>query len=146
MRLYNIAVEPYLGMKTSLTQATKNKLLSSIRKIMPQVSYLVNRLRGALEDLRALANNSTNRGRVNAECPKLLTGFLTYMMILQQLNTGNVCPISRTDINHELKFYIVNITDPDIQAVFRNVNFDIDGDLLVDGGNLFLEPYHRHNK
>ena len=92
MRLYNTAVEPYLGMKTSLTQTTKNQLLSSIRKIMPQVSYLVNRLRGALEDLRALANNATNRGRVNAEYPKLLRGFVTYMMILQQLNTGNVCP------------------------------------------------------
>jgi hypothetical protein len=42
MRLYNTAVEPYLGMKTSLTQATKNQLLSSIRKIMPTITYLIN--------------------------------------------------------------------------------------------------------
>ena len=59
-------------------------------------------MRGALEDLRGLANNATNRGRVDAEYSKLLRGFVAYMMILQQLNTGNVRPISRTDINHEL--------------------------------------------
>jgi hypothetical protein len=52
MRLYNTAVEPYLGMKTSLTQTTKNQLLSSIRKIMPQVSYLVNQLRGAFRNTK----------------------------------------------------------------------------------------------
>jgi hypothetical protein len=52
MRLYNTAVEPYLGMKTSLTQATKNQLLSSIRKIMPTITYLVNRLRAALDELQ----------------------------------------------------------------------------------------------
>ena len=104
MRLYSTAVEPYLSMKTSLTQTTENQLESIIRKIMPQISYLVNRLRGELEDLRALANNATNRGRVNAERPKSLRGFATYMMILQRLNTGNVCPISRTDINQESKF------------------------------------------
>ena len=112
IRLYNTAVEPDLGMKTSLTQTTtKNQLLSSIRKIMPQVSYLVNRLRGALEDLRGLANNSTNRGRVNAEYQELLRGFVTYMMILQPFNTGTLCPISRADTKHELKFYIDSITD-----------------------------------
>ena len=100
MRLYNTAVEPYLGMKTSLTQTTKNQLLSSIRKIMPQVSYLVNRLRGALEILRnPPPRERVTADRINAEYPKLLRGFVTYMMILQQLNTGNVCPISRTDLN-----------------------------------------------
>ena len=76
-----------------------------------------------------------NRGRVNAERPTLLRGSVTYTMILQHLNTGNVCPRSRTDIKQEFEFYIDNITDPDIQAVFRDVNFDIDGDFLVDGGN-----------
>ena len=70
MRLYNTAVEPYLGMKTSLTQTTKNQLLSSIRKIMPQVSYLVNKLRGAVEDLRALANNGPNRGTGECRIPE----------------------------------------------------------------------------
>ena len=49
-----------------------------MRKIVPQVSYVVNRLRGALEYLRGLANNATNRGRVNAEYQKFLRGFITY--------------------------------------------------------------------
>ena len=129
MRLYNTAVEPYLGMKTSLTQTTKNQLLSSIRKIMPQVSYLVNKLRGALEILRnPPPGERVTANRINAEYPKLLRGFVTYMMILQQLNTGNVCPISRTDLNKELQFYIDNITDPNIQAVFNRGGLSLDRD------------------
>ena len=131
MRLHNTAVEPYLGMKTSLTQTTKNQLLSSIRKIMPQVSYLVNRLRGALEILRNPPRGERmTADRINAEYPKLLRGFATYTMILQQLNTGNVCPISRTDINQELKFYIENINDPDIQGVFSRPGLSLDMGLL----------------
>jgi hypothetical protein len=137
MRLYNTAVEPYLGMKTSLTQATKNQLLSSIRKIMPTITYLVNRLRAALDELNNLPNNARNRSIVDAEYPKLLQGFVSYMMILQQLSTGNVYPISRSDVKGEIKFYIDNVTDPDIQAVFRNANFNLDKDFLVDGS----DPY-----
>ena len=56
-------------------------------------SEVVNRLRGALEELRRLGGSINENNRVNAEYPKLLRGFVTYMMILQQLNTGNVCPI-----------------------------------------------------
>ena len=59
------------------------------------------------------------------------------MMILQQLNTGNVCPISRTDLNKELQFYIDNITDPNIQAVFNRGGLSLDRDFLIDGS----DPY-----
>jgi hypothetical protein len=59
------------------------------------------------------------------------------MMILQQLSTGNVYPISRSDVKGEINFYIDNVTDPDIQAVFRNANFNLDEDFLVDGS----DPY-----
>ena len=65
LRLYNTAVEPYLGMKTALTQTTKGQLLMNVRKIMPQLTYLINSLRTMLEDLRNLANNAVN-SRVNA--------------------------------------------------------------------------------
>ena len=59
------------------------------------------------------------------------------MMILQQLNTGNVCPISRTDLNKELQFYIDNITDPNIQVVFSRPGLSLDRDFLIDGS----DPY-----
>ena len=90
---------------------------------MPQITYLINSLRTMLEDLRGLANNAVNRSRVDAEYPKLLRGFVCYMMIQQHLNSGNICPISRSDLNQELKFYIDNITDPDDQAVFQKSKF-----------------------
>ena len=106
---------------------------------MPQVSYLVNRLRGALEILRAPPPNArVTADIINAEYPKLLRGFVTYMMILQQLNTGNVCPISRADLNKELQFYIDNITDPNIQAVFHRAGLRLDRDFLVDGGSPYF--------
>ena len=42
LRLYNTAVEPYLGMKTALTQTTKGQVLMKVRKIMLQITYLFN--------------------------------------------------------------------------------------------------------
>jgi len=91
-----------------------------------------------LEDLRGLANNAVNRSRVDGEYPKLLRGFVCYMMIQHQLNSGNICPISRSDLNQELKFYIDNITDPDVQAVFRSPHFNIDRDFLLEAGDAYF--------
>ena len=66
----------------------------------------------------------------------MLRVFVTYMVILQQLNTGNVCRISKTDISQEFNFYIDNINDPDIQAVFRQAtNFVYDRDFLMEGSD-----------
>lgn len=105
---------------------------------MPSITYLVNRLRAALDGLKSLENNARNRGIVDAEYPKLLQDFVSYRMILQQLSTGNVYPESRSDVKGEIKFYIDNVTDPDIQAVFRNANFNIDKDFLVDGNGPYF--------
>ena len=60
------------------------------------------------------------------------------MMTQQQLNSGNMCPISRSDLNQDLKCYIDNITDPDVQAVFTNPNFNIDRDFLLETGDAYF--------
>ena len=115
LRLYNTAVEPLLGMTTALTQTTKGQVLMNVREITPQITCLVNSLNTMLEDLRGLANNGANRIRVDAEYPKVLRGFVCCMMTQQHLNSGNICPRSRSDLNQELKFYNDNIADPDAQ-------------------------------
>jgi hypothetical protein len=146
LRLYNTAAEPYLGMKTSLTQATKGQILSTIRKIMPSVTYIVNNLRDVLQNLGDLDPNArntaagrtgTNADIVNSEYPKLVRGFVAYVMILHQLTSGNIVPISRSDFNNEIKFYIENITDPDIRTTFNFPGFNFDKEFITDSG----DPY-----
>ena len=144
MRLYNSAVEPYITFK--ITETTKSQILQELRKrIMPILTYLVNEYRKSLNSLQRLAANSrsgarsnvSKNDRVTREYPKLLQSFICYIMILEQLKSGNLHPISRTECVNEIKFYIDNVDDPNVKAVLNEARVRIDREFLTESG----DPY-----
>ena len=44
LRLYNAVAEPFMDVKSALTQQTKSEMLQRIRKIQPSISYIDNGL------------------------------------------------------------------------------------------------------
>ena len=144
MRLYNSAVEPYITFK--ITETTKSQILQELRKrIMPILTYLVNEYRKNLNILQRLAassrsdakSNVSKNDRVTREYPKLLQSFICYIMILEQLKSGNLHPISRTECVNEIKFYIDNVDDPNVKAVLNEAKVRIDREFLTESG----DPY-----
>ena len=51
LQLYNTAVEPYMGLKASLTQQSKGAILTNIRSLMSSIGYLVNGIKTCLNQI-----------------------------------------------------------------------------------------------
>jgi Na+/alanine symporter len=59
LRLYNTVVDPYN--KTGITQQTKSEILSTVRKIQPSVTYIVNGLTTILGNYYRDRNSANQR-------------------------------------------------------------------------------------
>lgn len=66
LRLYNTAVEPYSGVRSSLTQQTKGEILNKTRKLLTPIAYITNGIKLIVDKLIVKFRISQRRAVGNA--------------------------------------------------------------------------------
>ena len=121
LRVYKVLVEPFTGVKTQITQQTKSDILQKVRKIQPNVAFIANGINRILTDFYNRRNNPSQRFRqqILAEYSKLVSAYVFYSMILEQLQNGNIFPINRNDLSNEIDNLINN--NAQVAEMFRKI-------------------------
>ena len=61
LRLYNLAVKTYFDISTTNTQFTKSEVLSTMRKLLPQLNYIVKGIKHFIDGLRNTGSDEQKR-------------------------------------------------------------------------------------
>ena len=109
LRLYNTVAEPFMDAKNALTQQTKSEMLQRIRKIQPSVSYIVNGLTRILGNYYNDRNLPARRDEIRGFYVKMLEANVCYSLILEQLKSGGIRPISRTELSNRIDKEIADL-------------------------------------
>ena len=88
--------------KKALTQQTQSEMLQRIRKIQPSASYIVNGLARILCNYQNDRNLPTRRDENKGFYVKILEAYACYSLILEQLESGGIHAISRTELSHRI--------------------------------------------
>ena len=118
LRLYNTVAEPFMDAKHALTQQTKSEMLQRISKIQPSASYIV---KGLARNLGNSFYNDRNlparRDEIRGFYVKILEAYVCYSLILEQVKSGGIHPISRTELSNRIDKEIAE--NPQVSDVFR---------------------------
>ena len=146
LRLYNTAVEPYNGIRANLTQQTKGEILNKVRKLLNPVAYITNGIKNIIE--KEIRKYESANGAVELRIaqvikkrfPRLVDTLVCYNMIYDQLRSGNLSPISRSELGSEIKFTIDHVqnineifTELDMKSLFSTSGDPYFGAILPSG-------------
>ena len=94
LRLYNTVAEPFMDVKHALTQQTKSEMIQRIRKIQPSISYIVTGLARILGNYYRDRILPARREEIRGFDVKMFEAYVCYSLILEQLTSGGIHPIS----------------------------------------------------
>ena len=127
--MYSTVAEPFMDAKNALTQQTKSEMLQRIRQIQPSVSYIVNGLARIWGNYHNDTSLPARRDESRGFYVKILEAYVCYSLILEQLESGGIHPISRTELSNRIDKEIAE--NSQVNDVFRihglSKTFDANG-------------------
>jgi uncharacterized protein YdiU (UPF0061 family) len=110
LRLYNTAVEMYLGLKApNMTQQTKLEMLGNMKKIAPPLNYIVSGIRQKIQFYHHHNRDAGQRQQIGKLFARYTDAYSCYSLILNQTQTGELHQISRSDLEASIKTAISHI-------------------------------------
>jgi hypothetical protein len=134
LRLYNTAVEMYLGLKApNMTQQTKLEMLGNMKKIAPPLNYIVSGIRQKIQFYHHHNRDAGQRQQIGKLFARYTDAYSCYSIILNQTQTGELHQISRSDLEASIKTAISQVQE--IRDVFTTHN--LQSSFTAQGG----DPY-----
>ena len=116
LRLYNLSVKTYFDISITNTQFTKSEVLSKMRKLLPQLNYIVKGIKHFIDGL--INNGSDDQKR--KFFVQWSESYICYKTLYEYIMSGNLHPISRSDLANLIEEGIKNIRE--IRDVFQQLN------------------------